>query len=79
MARAEAGLNLGEFDRATMRHGLATTMGSNAEFAAPAAKCPQQVRDAGREALRPLIDSGIPGEATLQPRTYLEMQSRREL
>lgn len=29
--RAEAGLNLGEFDRATMAHGLATTMGVNGD------------------------------------------------
>ena len=31
VARAEAGLNLGEFDRATQAHGLATTMGVNAD------------------------------------------------
>jgi FAD/FMN-containing dehydrogenase len=30
-ARAEAGLNLGEFDQATLRHGLATTMGVNSD------------------------------------------------
>jgi FAD/FMN-containing dehydrogenase len=30
-ARAEAGLNLGEFDTATQAHGLATTMGVNAD------------------------------------------------
>nr|WP_246820158.1 FAD-dependent oxidoreductase [Bradyrhizobium iriomotense] len=30
-ARAEAGLNLGEFDRATQAHGLATTMGVNSD------------------------------------------------
>jgi len=29
--RAEAGLNLGEFDRATQAHGLATTMGVNSD------------------------------------------------
>lgn len=29
--RAEAGLTLGEFDRATLRHGLATTMGVNGD------------------------------------------------
>jgi len=31
IARAEAGLNLGEFDRATQEHGLATTMGVNSD------------------------------------------------
>ncbi|MER9891740.1 FAD-binding oxidoreductase [Mesorhizobium sp. M0119] len=31
VARAEAGLNLGEFDAATQVHGLATTMGVNAD------------------------------------------------
>ncbi len=31
IARAEAGLNLGEFDAATQSHGLATTMGVNAD------------------------------------------------
>lgn len=31
IARAEAGLNLGEFDTATQAHGLATTMGVNAD------------------------------------------------
>ncbi|MER8504748.1 MULTISPECIES: FAD-binding oxidoreductase [unclassified Mesorhizobium] len=31
VARAEAGLNLGEFDAATQAHGLATTMGVNAD------------------------------------------------
>lgn len=31
VARAEAGLNLGDFDRATLRHGLATTMGVNSD------------------------------------------------
>jgi FAD/FMN-containing dehydrogenase len=31
VARAEAGLNLGEFDMATQAHGLATTMGVNAD------------------------------------------------
>jgi FAD/FMN-containing dehydrogenase len=31
MARAQAGLNLGEFDAATQAHGLATTMGVNAD------------------------------------------------
>ncbi|WP_245525556.1 MULTISPECIES: FAD-binding oxidoreductase [unclassified Mesorhizobium] len=31
IARAEAGLNLGEFDEATQAHGLATTMGVNAD------------------------------------------------
>jgi len=31
IARAEAGLNLGEFDQATLRHGLATTMGINGD------------------------------------------------
>jgi FAD/FMN-containing dehydrogenase len=31
VARAEAGLNLGEFDRATLAHGLATTMGVNSD------------------------------------------------
>jgi FAD/FMN-containing dehydrogenase len=31
LARAEAGLNLGEFDQATLRHGLATTMGVNSD------------------------------------------------
>lgn len=31
VARAEAGLNLGEFDTATQSHGLATTMGVNAD------------------------------------------------
>ncbi|WP_292243061.1 FAD-binding oxidoreductase [Mesorhizobium sp.] len=31
IARAEAGLNLGEFDAATQAHGLATTMGVNAD------------------------------------------------
>lgn len=31
LARAEAGLNLGEFDRATQAHGLATTMGVNSD------------------------------------------------
>jgi FAD/FMN-containing dehydrogenase len=31
VARAEAGLNLGEFDAATQSHGLATTMGVNAD------------------------------------------------
>lgn len=31
IARAEAGLNLGEFDRATQEHGLATTMGINSD------------------------------------------------
>ncbi|MCZ0738100.1 FAD-binding oxidoreductase [Phreatobacter sp. AB_2022a] len=31
IARAEAGLNLGEFDRATQAHGLATTMGINSD------------------------------------------------
>jgi FAD/FMN-containing dehydrogenase len=31
IARAEAGLNLGEFDRATQAHGLATTMGVNSD------------------------------------------------
>ncbi|MGY4154634.1 FAD/FMN-containing dehydrogenase [Bradyrhizobium sp. USDA 4461] len=31
IARAEAGLNLGEFDTATQTHGLATTMGVNAD------------------------------------------------
>lgn len=31
VARAEAGLNLGEFDRATQEHGLATTMGVNSD------------------------------------------------
>lgn len=31
VARAEAGLNLGEFDRATQGHGLATTMGVNSD------------------------------------------------
>jgi hypothetical protein len=31
VARAEAGLNLGEFDRATQAHGLATTMGVNGD------------------------------------------------
>jgi len=31
IARAEAGLNLGEFDQATLRHGLATTMGVNGD------------------------------------------------
>ncbi|SJM35275.1 FAD/FMN-dependent dehydrogenase [Mesorhizobium delmotii] len=31
VARAEAGLNLGEFDTATQAHGLATTMGVNAD------------------------------------------------
>ncbi|MBN9011577.1 MAG: FAD-dependent oxidoreductase, partial [Rhizobiales bacterium] len=30
-ARAQAGLNLGEFDTATQAHGLATTMGVNAD------------------------------------------------
>ena len=30
-ARAEAGLNLGEFDQASLRHGLATTMGVNSD------------------------------------------------
>ena len=30
-ARAQAGLNLGEFDAATQAHGLATTMGVNAD------------------------------------------------
>ncbi|NOV24272.1 FAD-binding oxidoreductase [Cupriavidus necator] len=198
VARAEAGLNLGEFDRATMRHGLATTMGVNsdtgiagltlgggfgklgrryglscdnllaAEIVAadgalriaseqenpdllwalrggggnfgivtafhfrlhpiPShlltysvryrwAHAPEALRqygvfacgapdevcadaalvtdasgeryfsvsacyvgplETGREALRPLIDSGIPGEATLEPRTYLAMQSSND-
>jgi len=31
IARAEAGLDLGEFDRATQAHGLATTMGINSD------------------------------------------------
>jgi FAD/FMN-containing dehydrogenase len=31
VARAQAGLNLGEFDAATQAHGLATTMGVNAD------------------------------------------------
>ncbi|WP_407155322.1 FAD-binding oxidoreductase [Bradyrhizobium sp. STM 3557] len=31
IARAEAGLNLGEFDRVTQEHGLATTMGVNSD------------------------------------------------
>jgi FAD/FMN-containing dehydrogenase len=31
IARAEAGLDLGEFDRATQEHGLATTMGINSD------------------------------------------------
>ena len=31
IARAKAGLNLGEFDRATQEHGLATTMGVNSD------------------------------------------------
>jgi len=31
IARAEAGLNIGEFDRATLAHGLATTMGVNSD------------------------------------------------
>ncbi len=31
IARAQAGLNLGEFDTATQSHGLATTMGVNAD------------------------------------------------
>ncbi|MDA9424007.1 FAD-binding oxidoreductase [Bradyrhizobium sp. CCBAU 53380] len=31
IARADAGLNLGEFDRATQEHGLATTMGVNSD------------------------------------------------
>src|SRR6185437_4010879 len=31
VARAQAGLNLGEFDTATQAHGLATTMGVNAD------------------------------------------------
>jgi FAD/FMN-containing dehydrogenase len=31
IARAEAGLDLGEFDRATQAHGLATTMGVNSD------------------------------------------------
>jgi FAD/FMN-containing dehydrogenase len=31
LARAEAGLNLGEFDTATQAHGLATTLGVNAD------------------------------------------------
>ncbi|TPL06749.1 FAD-binding oxidoreductase [Mesorhizobium sp. B2-4-14] len=31
IARAEAGLNLGEFDAATLAHGLATTMGVNSD------------------------------------------------
>ncbi|WP_246776510.1 FAD-binding oxidoreductase [Bradyrhizobium sp. CCBAU 53351] len=31
VAHAEAGLNLGEFDRATQEHGLATTMGVNSD------------------------------------------------